>query len=90
MKSSDALLAAWQRILGGAKDSPAILNTHGEVVRTFSAIDEAARDFERDSAGAQVKNGFGVELADGCAVSAFHVIGEYLQLRFGVDRGVVR
>ena len=47
MKSSDALLAAWQRTLGRAKDSPAVLNTHGEVVRTFSAIDEGARDFER-------------------------------------------
>ncbi len=47
MKSSDALLAAWQRTLGRAKDSPAILNTHGEVVRKFSEIDERARDFER-------------------------------------------
>ena len=47
MKSSDALLAAWQRTLGRAKDSPAILNKHGEVVRTFSEIDEGARDFER-------------------------------------------
>ena len=47
MKSSDALLAAWQRTLGRGKDSPAILNTHGEVVRTFSAIDEGAGDFER-------------------------------------------
>jgi long-chain acyl-CoA synthetase len=48
MKSNDALLAAWQRILGRAKDSPAILTTRDEVVRTFSAIDEAARDFERE------------------------------------------
>ena len=46
MKSSDALLAAWQRILGRAKDSPAILNTHGEVVRKFSEIDARAHDFE--------------------------------------------
>ena len=46
MKSSDALLAAWRRILGRAKDSPAILNTHGEVVRTFSEIDARAHDFE--------------------------------------------
>ena len=47
MKSSDALLAAWQRTVGRAQDSPAILNTHGEVVRKFSEIDECARDFER-------------------------------------------
>ena len=48
MKSSDALLTAWQRILGRAKDSPAILNPHGEVVRKFSEIDQRARDFERE------------------------------------------
>ena len=47
MKSSDALLAAWRRTVGRAKDSPAILNTDGEVVRKFSEIDECARDFER-------------------------------------------
>ena len=47
MKSSDALPAAWRRTVGRAKDSPAILNTHGEVVRTFSEIDECAGDFER-------------------------------------------
>ena len=47
MKSSDALLAAWRRILGRAKDSSAILNTRGEVVRKFSEIDEVARDFDR-------------------------------------------
>jgi len=47
MKSSDALLGAWRRILGRAKDSSAILNTRGEVVRKFSEIDEVARDFER-------------------------------------------
>jgi acyl-CoA synthetase (AMP-forming)/AMP-acid ligase II len=47
MKSSDPLLAAWRHTVDRAKDSPAILNTHGEVVRTFSAIDQAARDFER-------------------------------------------
>jgi long-chain acyl-CoA synthetase len=48
MKSSDALLAAWLRTVGRAKDSPAILNTQGEVVRKFSEIDEYARDFEKD------------------------------------------
>jgi long-chain acyl-CoA synthetase len=46
MKSSDALLAAWRRTVARAKDSAAILNTHGEVVRKFSEIDERARDFE--------------------------------------------
>jgi long-chain acyl-CoA synthetase len=47
MKSSDPLLAAWRRTVGGAKDSPAILNTHGEVVRKFSEIDARAGGFER-------------------------------------------
>jgi long-chain acyl-CoA synthetase len=47
MKSSDALLAAWRRTVGRAKDSPAIFNTHGEVVRKFSEIDERACDFEK-------------------------------------------
>jgi long-chain acyl-CoA synthetase len=47
MKSSDELLAAWLCTVGRAKDSPAILNTQGEVVRRFSEIDEGARDFER-------------------------------------------
>jgi long-chain acyl-CoA synthetase len=47
MKSSDELISAWQRTLGRAKDSPAILNTHGEVVRVFSEIDARAGDFER-------------------------------------------
>ena len=47
MKSSDALPAAWRRTVGRVKDSPAILNTQGEVVRKFSEIDERALDFER-------------------------------------------
>jgi long-chain acyl-CoA synthetase len=46
MKSRDELLATWLRTVGRAKDSPAILNTQGEVVRRFSEIDERARDFE--------------------------------------------
>jgi long-chain acyl-CoA synthetase len=46
MKSSDPLLAAWRHTVDRGKDSPAILNTHGEVARTFSEIDECARDFE--------------------------------------------
>jgi long-chain acyl-CoA synthetase len=46
MKSSDPLLAAWERTVSQAKDTPAILNTRGEVVRRFSEIDERARDFD--------------------------------------------
>jgi long-chain acyl-CoA synthetase len=46
MKSRDELLATWLRTVCRAKDSPAILNTQGEVVRRFSEIDERARDFE--------------------------------------------
>jgi long-chain acyl-CoA synthetase len=46
MKSSDALLDAWRRTVGRDKDSPAILDAHGEVIRKFSEIDVRARDFE--------------------------------------------
>ena len=41
------------------------------------------------SAGTQVKQGFGIKLACGCAVAAFYVIGVNLQLRLGVHRGLV-
>jgi acyl-CoA synthetase (AMP-forming)/AMP-acid ligase II len=46
MKSSDALLAGWRETVGRAKDSPAIFNTRGQVLRKFSDIEERARDFE--------------------------------------------
>jgi acyl-CoA synthetase (AMP-forming)/AMP-acid ligase II len=46
MKSTDPLLNAWLETLRHAKDAPAILNTHGEVLRKFSAIEERACHFE--------------------------------------------
>ena len=46
MKSSDALLAGWRETVRRAKDSPAIFNTRGQVVRRFSDIEDRARDFE--------------------------------------------
>src|SRR6266403_3937413 len=46
MKSIDPLLDGWQQTLRNAKDRPAILNSHGEVLRKFRDIDERARDFE--------------------------------------------
>src|SRR6266404_3696541 len=46
MKSIDPLLDGWQQTLRSAKDRPAILNSHGEVLRKFRDIDERARDFE--------------------------------------------
>ena len=46
MKSIDPLLDGWQQTLRRAKDSPAILNRQGEVLRKFHDIDERARDFE--------------------------------------------
>ena len=45
MKSTDPLLDAWLETLH-AKDGPAILNTHGEVLRKFSDVEERARHFE--------------------------------------------
>src|SRR5216110_28076 len=46
MKSSDGLLAAWRQTVARAKNSPAIFDTRGEVVRRFSDIEECARDFQ--------------------------------------------
>jgi acyl-CoA synthetase (AMP-forming)/AMP-acid ligase II len=46
MKSPDPLLIAWLETLRHAKDAPAILNTHGEVLRKFSAVEERACHFE--------------------------------------------
>ena len=46
MKSTDALLEAWQQALLRAKDTPAVFNVRGEVVRSFANVEERARDFE--------------------------------------------
>src|SRR4029453_14780647 len=64
MKSSDALLAAWQRTVGSAKDSPAILNTRGEVVRKFSEIDECARVFGRKIEAFKAGSVIGVQIGN--------------------------
>ena len=45
--------------------------------------------FFRDAPGLKVEKGFFVELADRAAVGAFNVIGENLELRLGVDRGLI-
>ena len=46
MKSDDALLSAWEEVLGRCKDSPAILDTRAEVVMTFGQIENRAREFD--------------------------------------------
>ncbi len=46
MKSTDPLLDAWVETLRCAKDGPAILNTHGKVLRKFSDVEERACHFE--------------------------------------------
>lgn len=46
VKSHDPLLAAWARVLREKTDAPAVYNTLGEVVRTFAAIEERAREIE--------------------------------------------
>src|SRR3954454_3397305 len=50
----------------------------------------AASCFQTDAAGAEVENGFVVQLPDGRTVGAFHIIGVNLKLRLGVGGGVVR
>src|SRR5262249_3112329 len=42
-----------------------------------------------DAAGLQIKRRLGIKLADRRPVRAFHVVGENLQLRLGVDGGVI-
>ena len=46
MKPKDALLERWETILAQKGDAPAILNTRGEVVRTFLQVEERARQIE--------------------------------------------
>jgi long-chain acyl-CoA synthetase len=46
MKSDDALLAAWEKTLAHKRDAPAILDTRGEVLRTFADIETRARTLE--------------------------------------------
>ena len=46
MKSTDSLLDSWQQTMRRSKNGPAILNTHGEVLRKFRDIDERACEFE--------------------------------------------
>jgi acyl-CoA synthetase (AMP-forming)/AMP-acid ligase II len=46
MKSTDALLDSWWQTLRRAKDRPAILTTHGQVLRKFRDIEDYACEFE--------------------------------------------
>src|SRR5438876_894997 len=46
MKSTEALLDSWRQTLRRAKDRPAILTTHGQVLRKFRDIEEGACKFE--------------------------------------------
>src|SRR4051812_4361820 len=51
MKSDDPLLAAWDETLAGNGDAPAIFDTRGEVLRSFSDIEKRARALESEIAG---------------------------------------
>src|ERR1035438_3250576 len=64
----------------------------------FDAIDDvlregvgqqAARILFADAARPQVEHGFGIQLADGGAVRAAHVVGENLQFGLGIDHRLV-
>src|SRR5882762_514896 len=46
MKSDDALLAAWEETLAQRRDTPAIFDTRGEVLRPFGEIESRARELE--------------------------------------------
>jgi long-chain acyl-CoA synthetase len=51
MKSDDPLLAAWEKTLARKKDSPAIFDTRGEVLRTVGEIERRARELEAEISG---------------------------------------
>jgi acyl-CoA synthetase (AMP-forming)/AMP-acid ligase II len=51
MKSEDALLAAWEKTLARKGDAPAIFDTRGQVLRTFSDIESRARELAEGIAG---------------------------------------
>lgn len=64
MKPTDALLEQWGYILASEADTAAIFNTHGEVVRTFSQIEERARDFESRINNLAVGNVLAVQIGN--------------------------
>ncbi|HXM33178.1 MAG TPA: class I adenylate-forming enzyme family protein, partial [Chthoniobacterales bacterium] len=49
--SSDSLLEAWEATRARAADGPAIHDTSGDVLRSFAAIEEEARGYERELLG---------------------------------------
>ncbi|MGZ4983695.1 MAG: class I adenylate-forming enzyme family protein [Chthoniobacterales bacterium] len=51
MKSTDAIVAAWEKTLTRKADAPAIFDTQGAVLRTFRSIDENARAIEASLTG---------------------------------------
>src|SRR5436305_376449 len=51
MKSDDVLLAAWEETLARKAEAPAIFDTNGEVQRSFSKIEDRARELEGEIAG---------------------------------------
>ena len=48
MKSDDVLLAAWEKTLARKGNAPAILDTRGEVLRTFREVETRARAAEAE------------------------------------------
>lgn len=51
MKSTDALVEAWEKTLARKADAPAILDTQGAVLRTFRSVDANARAIEASLTG---------------------------------------
>ena len=51
MKSHDPLLAAWDQTLARKENRPAIFDTRGQVLRTFSDLERRARELESAIAG---------------------------------------
>src|SRR5690242_3316284 len=46
MKFTDALVDAWQETVRRAKDRPALVDPHGDVLLSFADIEEKACEFE--------------------------------------------
>ena len=47
MKSTDALITAWEKTLARKADAPAIFDTRGAVLRTFREVEENARAIQK-------------------------------------------
>ncbi len=64
MKSTDALVAAWEKTLARKGDAPAIFDTGGEVLRTFRGVEENARALQQTMANRDPGELFAIDIGN--------------------------